>query len=117
MELIWRFYKISFRDPDSHTPEQLWARLRGKEVMTLNHHPGGGPIPTDWDYHDPEWSAFQTLGRPLLRDREGGIWFRQKKGAPLIRMDGSQCVVLTRLDFFKGQLVVSLYGNLTIQVF
>ncbi len=45
---------FSFRDPDSDEPEELWGHLRGKTAMTLSHHVGGGPIPCDWNHHDPE---------------------------------------------------------------
>jgi hypothetical protein len=41
--------------PESDTPEELWALLRGTPAMTLAHHSAGGPIATDWSVRpDPE---------------------------------------------------------------
>jgi hypothetical protein len=36
-------------DPESDTPEELWKLLEPHEFMTVAHHVGGGPVPTDWD--------------------------------------------------------------------
>jgi len=44
-------------DEKSRTPEALWKCLEPYEAMTIAHHSGGGPIPTDWS-HAPgkkEW--------------------------------------------------------------
>ena len=36
-------------DPESNTPERLWACLEPHEAMTVAHHVGGGALATDWD--------------------------------------------------------------------
>jgi hypothetical protein len=43
---------FSFRDPDSDTPEELWELVQPYGAIVIPHHPGGGPIATDWDHHD-----------------------------------------------------------------
>ncbi len=48
----------SFRDPQSSDPTGLWECLKGKKVITIPHHVGGGPIPTDWNFYNP---TFQPL--------------------------------------------------------
>ena len=48
----------SFRDSQSSNPQGLWECLEGKKVITIPHHVGGGPIPTDWDFYNP---TFQPL--------------------------------------------------------
>ena len=48
----------SYRSEQSDTPEKLWSILPRGEAITIPHHPGGGPIRTDWDFHDP---AFEPL--------------------------------------------------------
>lgn len=35
-------------DKGSDTPEDLWKLLEPYEAMTIPHHVGGGPVPTDW---------------------------------------------------------------------
>jgi len=40
------------------SPNTLWAALSDYQVLTLPHHPAGGPAPTDWREHDPD---FQPL--------------------------------------------------------
>lgn len=44
----------SFRDPMSNSPDKLWKLLKSCRAMTISHHVGGGPIATDWNFHDPE---------------------------------------------------------------
>ena len=44
---------VSYRHPETDVPTELWEALRGKKVMTISHHPGGGPAAQNWDYHDP----------------------------------------------------------------
>jgi hypothetical protein len=40
---------VSSLDPASDEPEELWARLAAREdALTVAHHPGGGPVPSDW---------------------------------------------------------------------
>jgi hypothetical protein len=48
----------SFRDLKSSDPEGLWECLKGKQAITIPHHVGGGPVPTDWNFYNP---AFQPL--------------------------------------------------------
>jgi hypothetical protein len=36
-------------DPESDTPQELWELLKPYEAMTAAHHPGGGPVATNWD--------------------------------------------------------------------
>jgi hypothetical protein len=45
---------FSFRRSASAKPEGLWRSLKGREAITISHHVAGGPIATDWNYHDPE---------------------------------------------------------------
>lgn len=35
-------------DAESDSPEKLWGLLEPFEAMTIAHHVGGGPVPTDW---------------------------------------------------------------------
>ncbi len=44
---------LSSIDPRYETPDQLWAALRGKPVLTFAHHSAGGPISTNWTYAPP----------------------------------------------------------------
>jgi hypothetical protein len=47
----WR----SSMDERFDTPAELWASLRGHPVLTIPHHPAGGPVPLDWSIaSDPE---------------------------------------------------------------
>lgn len=39
----------------SDHPRKLWHLLRGRNCITIPHHPGGGPIPICWKYHDPDF--------------------------------------------------------------
>jgi hypothetical protein len=42
-------------DPRYEHPQGLWDALRGQPAITIPHHSGGGPIPTDWSIPpDPE---------------------------------------------------------------
>jgi len=36
-------------DPATETPQQLWAALAGRDVLTFAHHSAGGPVATNWD--------------------------------------------------------------------
>ncbi|MBM4014074.1 MAG: DUF3604 domain-containing protein [Planctomycetes bacterium] len=42
---------ISSLDPGTDSPQGLWAALRAAQAnaMTLAHHSGGGPVPTNWE--------------------------------------------------------------------
>jgi hypothetical protein len=42
----------SFRDPDCDTPEELYEFVRPFGGILIPHHPAGGPVAVDWDYHD-----------------------------------------------------------------
>ena len=45
----------SSMDPRYEDPRDLWSALRGRKALTIPHHSGGGPIPTDWSIPpDPE---------------------------------------------------------------
>jgi Protein of unknown function (DUF3604) len=46
---------LSSLDPRYDTPAELWAALRGREALTIAHHPAGGPVAVDWSITpDPE---------------------------------------------------------------
>ncbi|HEX9638986.1 MAG TPA: CehA/McbA family metallohydrolase [Acidobacteriota bacterium] len=45
----------SMNRPESDTPEKLWQRLAGHRALTISHHPGGGPVPTDWSFWNPKF--------------------------------------------------------------
>ncbi len=38
----------SSMDPRYEDPRDLWEALSGQRAITIAHHSGGGPIPTDW---------------------------------------------------------------------
>jgi len=41
--------------PETENPDQLWAKLKGKDALSFAHHSAGGPIATDWSFEpDPE---------------------------------------------------------------
>lgn len=46
-------------DPETDTPEELWEALCGQNVMTIAHHPAGGPISTDWS--TPPHPSFEPV--------------------------------------------------------
>lgn len=52
---------LSMRSPDSDTPEKLWKALEGHDAITIPHHPGGGPVPTDWEHHDPRFEPLVEI--------------------------------------------------------
>ena len=37
-------------DPNTDTPTELWASLRGERAITVAHHTAGGPVATDWSF-------------------------------------------------------------------
>jgi hypothetical protein len=42
-------------DPATDRPDELWAALRGRDVLTFAHHSAGEPVATDWSFApDPE---------------------------------------------------------------
>jgi len=49
---------FSSLDPATDTPGELWTKLRqsGAKVLTIPHHPAGGPVAIDWSIPpDPEF--------------------------------------------------------------
>lgn len=44
----------AFEEKSDH-PKELWSALGSRECITVNHHTGGGPIPTFWKYHHPHF--------------------------------------------------------------
>lgn len=46
---------ISAFDQDTNEPNELWKALSSRVCLTVNHHTGGGPMPTFWKYHDPRF--------------------------------------------------------------
>lgn len=46
---------FSSLDPASDRPDELWAGLRGRRVLTFAHHSAGEPVATNWHFApDPE---------------------------------------------------------------
>jgi hypothetical protein len=41
---------LSSLEPDTRTPDGLWAALRPWDALTLAHHSAGGPIAVDWRF-------------------------------------------------------------------
>jgi hypothetical protein len=41
---------LSSIDAETATPTELWNALRGRAVITVAHHPAGGPVPVDWSF-------------------------------------------------------------------
>jgi hypothetical protein len=41
-------------NPETDTPDALWARLAGQPALTFAHHSAGGPVATNWHYRPPE---------------------------------------------------------------
>ena len=52
---------FSFRNPKSTTPHKLWECLKGKEVITIPHHVGGGPIANDWNFYNPDFQPLTEI--------------------------------------------------------
>ncbi len=46
---------FSSSNPAYNNPNKLWKALKTHNAITLPHHPGGGPIATDWNYYNPEF--------------------------------------------------------------
>jgi len=44
-------------DTESDSPQKLWTLLESYKAMTIAHHTGGGPVPTDWNVKpgEKEW--------------------------------------------------------------
>ena len=68
----------SARHAETDTPEELWAALRATgdahPALTLAHHPGGGPVATDWDHHDPELERLVEISSIHgISEEQGGV--------------------------------------------
>lgn len=46
---------LSSSDPETSTPEGLWAALDGHEVLTIPHHPAALVYATDWSYRSEDY--------------------------------------------------------------
>ncbi|UCG32851.1 MAG: CehA/McbA family metallohydrolase [Phycisphaerales bacterium] len=46
---------ITSFDEKTDEPKELWAALAERDCITVDHHPGGGPVPTFWKYYDPHF--------------------------------------------------------------
>ncbi|MCP4713580.1 MAG: DUF3604 domain-containing protein, partial [Deltaproteobacteria bacterium] len=46
---------FSSSNPLYNTPIKLWAALAPHRAITISHHSGGGPIQTDWSFHNPAY--------------------------------------------------------------
>jgi len=44
---------LSTLDPRYQTPDELWAALAGKPVLTFAHHSAGAPVSTNWMFAPP----------------------------------------------------------------
>jgi hypothetical protein len=70
---------LSSLDPRYEHPTGLWEALRGRPVLTVPHHSGGGPIPTDWSIPpDPELEPLVEVtsvhGASEAMDAPGSIY-------------------------------------------
>jgi hypothetical protein len=45
---------LAWQDPNYDHPRELLAALAGIDCLAIPHHPGGGPVPYCWKYHDPD---------------------------------------------------------------
>jgi len=52
---------FSFRNPQSSTPNKLWECLKGKEVIIIPHHVGGGPIAYDWNFYNADFQPLTEI--------------------------------------------------------
>ncbi|RMD83944.1 MAG: DUF3604 domain-containing protein [Candidatus Dadabacteria bacterium] len=50
---------LSSLDPNTDTPAELWQAIGRRRVLTIAHHPAGGPIATDWSV--PPHSTFEPV--------------------------------------------------------
>ena len=46
---------LSSSNPAYNNPDKLWKALKTHNAITIPHHPGGGPIATDWNYYNPDF--------------------------------------------------------------
>ncbi len=53
---------VTYLDPATDTPDELWAALAGTKTITVPHHCAGGPIETDWSFEpDPQLEPIAEL--------------------------------------------------------
>jgi hypothetical protein len=45
------------------TPEQLWARLKEGEAITIPHHPGHAHLGMDWSHFDPRFARLVEVAQ------------------------------------------------------
>jgi hypothetical protein len=76
---------ISAFDEKTDQPDELWAALGSRDCITINHHPGGGPVPTFWKYYNPHFEPVveitsvhgvsEAMGHPqcIYRPVESGM--------------------------------------------
>jgi hypothetical protein len=55
----------------SSTPEKLWDRLRGMQVITIPHHSKYGGK-TDWSFHDPDLQPLAEIYSTWGSSEQGG---------------------------------------------
>lgn len=48
---------ISCHNAGSDHPLELWSSLGDRNVMTIAHHTGGGPVPTFWKYFNSKYES------------------------------------------------------------
>lgn len=53
---------VTYLDPATDTPDELWAVLAGTKTITVPHHCAGGPVETDWSFKpDPQLEPVAEL--------------------------------------------------------
>lgn len=65
--------------PPTDTPTGLWEALRGKNALTVAHHPAGGPVAVDWTIApppdiEPVVEIVSVHGSSESRDSPRGIY-------------------------------------------
>jgi len=69
---------FSSANPQYDNPDKLWQALAGCRAITVPHHPGGGPIGTDWNYYNPEFTFLAEIcsihGNSETADAPRGIY-------------------------------------------
>jgi len=94
---------LSSLDPATDTPPELWAALRAHQpVLTVPHHPAGGPVPVDWSFPSPPdlepvvevvsvhgQSESPTLPQPIYGVAGGGWVADQLQGGRRLGLIGS----------------------------
>lgn len=52
---------LSSRSDRYDNPDKLWAALPKGEAITIPHHPGGGPMRTDWRFYNPSFEPVAEI--------------------------------------------------------